>query len=106
MQKSTKVSESPGFALTGSLAVVFNLGCTLEFLGEFLLLFCGGNFLNLAGWGTDSDLIGLEWVQGFSIFCCCFEAQKEVFILLNKRGYIITFLVVLLVYCVFPLPRS
>lgn len=98
MQKSTKVSESPGFALTGSLAVVFNLGCTLEFLGEFLLLFCGGNFLNLAGWGTDSDLIGLEWVQGFSIFCCCccFEAQKEAFILLNKRGYIITFLVVVL----------
>lgn len=54
------MSKSPGFALIVSLIVVFHLGCILELLGEFLLLFWGGTFKNLAGWGTDSDLIGLE----------------------------------------------
>lgn len=63
------MSKSPGFALIVSLIVVFHLGCILEFLGEFLLLFWGGTFENLAGWGTDSDLIGLEWGQGFCVYC-------------------------------------
>lgn len=51
MVKSTKVSKSPGFALTASLAVVFILGCIIELLilEEFLLLFWEGSFKNLAG---------------------------------------------------------